>query len=83
MDLSSGSAKGEFDDLPTYTYLPRYNRARATSNLPTYLPPTIASKKLPPQILHPPRPSPLLASPLPPPQQSFFFFTHKKKTVGK
>lgn len=51
--------------------------------LPTYLPPTIASKKLPPQILHPPRPSPLLASPLSPPQQSFFSSLPTKKTVGK
>lgn len=91
MDLSSGSAKGEFNYLPyltirmpsffsrhengcdkttslslllfTFCHLNqlRYNRARATSNLPTYLPPAIASKKLPPKssILL----APLLSSP--------------------
>lgn len=55
----------------------RYSCARATSNLPTYLPPTIASKKVPPKssILL----APLLASPLPPPQQSFFSSLPTKK----
>lgn len=116
MDLSSGSAKGEFDYLHTYLTLPsgctffsrHENDCDKTTSLslllftfchlnqlgivvlvqlqiylPTYLPPTIASKKLPPQILHPPRPSTLLASPLSPPQQSFFSSLPTKKTVGK
>lgn len=37
-------------------------------------------EKIAPQILHPPRPSPLLASPLPPPQQSFSSLPTKKNS---
>lgn len=48
--------------------------------LPTYLPTSYHRfEKIAPQILHPPRPSPLLASPLPPPQQSFFSSLPTKK----